>query len=133
MASTAAKLKKHPTPAPGMPLAAGPTVITVSGGTPSPHDADVPAGGTVMFVNADNQGYMIQLQKGNTTVLQFLPGSGSTTLAVDPNAVSGTVTDYNLMPRITPPLASKQRNDTPVASKPKDDQAVAGGRIIIRP
>ena len=122
MATTAAKLKKHPYPAPGSPLGVGPTVITVSGGTPTPQDADVPAGGTVMFVNADNTGYMIQLQKGNTTVLQFLPASGSTTLAVDPHAVSGTATDYTLVPRLLQAALSKSR-----------DQAASGGRIIIRP
>jgi hypothetical protein len=119
MASTAAKLKKHPAPVPA--LAVGPTVITVSAATPSPHDAFVPAGGTVQFLNADNVGYMIQLQKGNTTVLQFLPALGNTSLAVDPNAVSGTETDYNLVARFTPIVAKYTR-----------DNAI-GGRIIIRP
>jgi len=118
MASTAAKLKKNP--APPAVLVAAPTVITVTGGLPHPQDAYVAAGGTVQFLNADNLGYMIQLLKGNTTVLQFLPALGNTSLAVDPNAVSGTTTDYALVPRFTP------------AGKYKIENAI-GGRIIIRP
>jgi hypothetical protein len=123
MPNTAAKPKKSSAAAPS------PTLITVTGGVPSPHDADAPAGGRVQFLNNDNQGYLIQIPKSKSNILQFLPALSSITVAVDPNAVSGSETDYTLL--LTPAPSAQPAAAAATANAIPKSTAAGGGKIII--
>jgi len=117
MPNTAAKLKKS---------SAAPTLITVTGGVPSPHEAAATTGGRVQFLNNDNQGYVIQIQKSKSNILQFLPALSSVSLVVDPNAVPGSVTEYELsVPKTLLAQGAAVANAVPITT------AAGGGKIII--
>jgi hypothetical protein len=83
-------------------IAPKPTVITISGGVASPHDALAPVGGRVQFQNNDNQGYLIQIEN-IVTLDHYLPAFGTITVFVSEHAQPNTEINYLLSAVTTPP------------------------------
>jgi hypothetical protein len=121
MAGTATKLKKAPAPPPAA-AGASPTIITVTGGNPSPDTTNVVAGGRIQFTNNDNQSYLLRMLSSAGTASEIdvvLPALCSLTLIVDPDSKQATK-EYEL-------LAIK------LAHGPRSATGGGGGRIIINP